>query len=101
MHPGFVSTVLRAVYFVICFFSPRWPEWLFSSKALTWSSGGMRRWAANPVVLGSLMVMESLHSVWPHTGHSSFNSVSIKCMTHLSDAKKLKDFVFMSLKGTI
>ena len=98
MHPGSVSTPLRAVCFGICFFSSQWPEWLFSSKTrlVQWRD---EKWAAIPVALGGLTVLDSLHSVWPHANHSSFNSVSIKCMTHLSGAKKLKGFVFLSLKG--
>lgn len=101
MHLG-ISTALRAVYFGICLFSPRWPEWLFfCSKGSHLVRGGMRRWAASPGVLGGLMVLESPHSVWPLAGHSSFHSVSIKCMTHLSDAKKLKRLGVPVIKGTI
>lgn len=62
----------------------------------------MGRWAVGSVVLGSLVVPESLCSWshrWPPASHSSFNSVSTKCRIRLSDARKLKDFVFPSLKG--
>ena len=56
-----VFTFSRAVNFGICFFSSQWPELLFSTNVHTWYSGGMKGWAAGPVVLGSLMALEPLY----------------------------------------
>lgn len=71
----------------------------FSALRLSPGRGGMKMGSKSRSSAAACW-LESPHSVWPLAGHSSFHSVSIKCMTHLSDAKKLKDFAFL-LKGTI
>lgn len=75
----------------------------FSLLMFTPGTGKHEKMGSRPAVLASLIELDALYS-WscclaPKQVILLSISKSIKCMTHLTDAKKFKDFVFLPLKG--
>lgn len=103
MQPGSVSTLSNAVKsWLLCLPLSMGHSLLFSVclHLVQWrdkkmgSAPSHSRQPHGPGFSGSLELLSCLMQVMPLSV-----SLSIRCMTHLTDAQKFKDFVFLSLNG--